>query len=358
MEIVQRRAGQAHLAHLAADHRGGRIAPGPLPVLALTRGAVGLVGGGVQQRILRHALEDRLFVPLEPGGQQVDMAVAGMQRPGALLREPVEMIAGEHLRGALPGLPGVVRGPDLGVVHGAEAVVDHHPHVHPLADGQDVAGQDGGDGVAAVVVLDQLDRLLAAHGALPLQAVLELAARVRIEADGGAPPAAADGGVLPGVAEDDQGAAVRGHGRGAEVRRLHPETGGDPRTGDGLQPRDLRAAVVGIGVDALAAPAASLPAAVVPVGGRGGDRSGADDAERAGTHGQRSGAQDGGTGGSGRRSGPRCLPGLGLLLGTRVGVGLGLRGGGRHRSHPLECSVRIRRRILCHSVRVVARITI
>src|SRR5699024_2131787 len=128
---------------LALDHRDGIRAPDPV----LTLASPGLVGVGVQDGFGWDALEDRFLVALEAGGQQVHVSVVGVQGPGALLAVPVQVVAGEHLGGAVPGLPGVGRGPDLGGGDVAEAVVDHRPQVHGVVDGQDVAGQDGGDRV-------------------------------------------------------------------------------------------------------------------------------------------------------------------------------------------------------------------
>src|SRR5690606_22618025 len=87
--------------------------------------------------------------------------------PGGLLHQAAGVGAVEHGAAALPALTGVLRGPDLGGGDVAEAVVDHHQQVHRVPEGDDVAGQDGGDRVRIVRVGHQLVGVVAAHGAGP-----------------------------------------------------------------------------------------------------------------------------------------------------------------------------------------------
>src|SRR5690606_10034922 len=149
-------------------------------------------------------------------------------------------------------------------------------------------GQDGGDRVAVMRVLDQLLGGLAAHGAGPLQTVLELALRIGEEADGGAPPAAADGGLLEGVSEDHQDAPVGRDRRSTQIGGVHPEAGGDAGTGDRGQARDLGPTVSGVRVDATA------HAAAIVLGGRSlrGGTGGEGGAEGPGTESERPTAQE------------------------------------------------------------------
>src|SRR5690554_3638181 len=161
-----------------------------------------LIGGGVQELILWHAVEDNAAIARDEFRREdIDVAIVAAL-PGPELAEVVIDMAGPDGRIAQrPALAIIIRIGDARLDDIPEALVPDEVEVHAATDGDRVRGQPARDIARPLLVVDDLLRRRPARGARKFDAALR-AARLAAEEDGRAPGAAADAGLREGIAED------------------------------------------------------------------------------------------------------------------------------------------------------------